>query len=76
MDCFQLFTTRKEGKAVVTLETTLVNIVSMHSKGMIQKEFFLTVVIKIAEDLDVGVRIDKGRSDCVRYLDVVCHVTD
>ena len=76
MDCFQLFTAGKEGKAVGTIETTMMSIISMHSKGVIQKEFFLAVVIKITEDLNAGVRIDKGRSDCVRYLDVVCHVTD
>ena len=76
MDCFHLFTAWEEGKAAVTLESTMVDIVSMHRKIVVQEEFFLAVVIEVAEDHLGGVRIDKGGSDCVRFLNVVCHVTD
>ena len=50
MDCFHFFTARKEGKAVVTLEAAMVDIVDMHGKSVVQEEFFLTVVIKVTED--------------------------
>ena len=61
---------------MVALETAVVDIVNMHGKSVVQEEFFLAVVIKITEDRCGGVRIDKGGSDCVRFLNVVCHVTD
>ena len=60
MDCFHLLTARKEGKAVVTLETAMVDIVDMYSISVVQEEFFL---IKITEDRYGGVRIDKV-TDC------------
>ena len=61
---------------MVTLEAAMVDIVDMHGKSVVQEEFFLAVVIKITEDRCGGVRIDKGGSDCVRFLNVVFHVTD
>ena len=54
----------------------MVDIVSMHRKSVVQEEFFLAVIIEVAEDHFCGVRIDKGWGDCVRFLNVVCHVTD
>ena len=75
MDCFRLLTARNKEMAVVTVKSCLVYIVHMHSKCVVQKEFFSTKFTLRTNNLHIGIWIEKVTGDGVFYLNVFLHLT-